>query len=1855
MESSSYSIQNSNNNNKIPNEQLFKIHYMDSSKHVNKIITFSGNGEQHTLNDIFSEQTISSIELNNVDTIFSSQQIHKDDTIRNLKKKIISEIGTNVISYPEIYLYAKIKMDLSLFEMYSLITDNNKHTLDSDMLGQLLTNYDINLNIIKDIPIQDTYSYNDLLKYLNVLDKKQEIWIPIGPQFADNKINLLFQANPYKILNAANNPFQPNVNNPLLSFENNVLLSYGDLIDNTIYATSVSDVIKYATSINLDDEYIIPIYFPLLEKYEIYTGIQLENKKQELLIENEKLYTSNFEKNEKNMNLFYQVYNNGNPDEIKFSQNGIQRIEFTMHPSMKTKLPLENLFKNIHANKQIPFIKYNPGSRFEKIYRVYSEEITKTGEHIPYLSKSDIINYSKNIGKNLQITFVIQEKLNDRLIDIIVSINQNADIDIICDFSSKQLEVPRSVVTFKLPTYTELELFLNDKLNSKLDILNKYLHTLNYKLPTFSTFKHNSLEIITTHYKIWSPLEKDINLKDFSHMVTSIFDVYDVKNDSIKLAFKRVNNYTQMDSINRLITETYKKSNSEKEVINTLILNHGLSEQEALLEFTKYLNNFTRINGKYVNKHLDIAENPGFSVDIGRLKTGLILHIDILQINNIEYIDLLQIYFNSLLRISQNIGIHSLSQSTSSIQKQLSGKFSKTQEITVDNVILPSEKTINPIVQNNILNEDDDEDDEDDEDDDDDEDGIFFDDDDYEEDEDEDEEDDTLNYGGTKHSTIKELDPKKYMFDKLKLLEPEIILTQEMGHYKAYSRACPTNMMRQPIIVTDEEKQNIDKTHRNAYGYALRYGSDPNNKNWFICPRYWCLKTNKPLTKKQVDSGECEGNTFEFTEDNYHKNANDEYIHHSPGFLSDTTHPKYGVPCCFSKNWNSAQLSSRRDKWNITDDDVDEPKGENWQNVIDGVDTELKGIIDKRIVKKQTKKININEVKYFSKISLFDNPGTWVFLPKAVQLYFNIDYNNVMSSENSQLIKPDQKTVLLYTVERKYHQSFIGCIANIYATVNNYDKLKKPIPTISEMRNIIANSLTLDMFLQYHNGSLVSIFQPKRYMVSEDILNKHTDSIFYKSLDENIETQMDFYESTVASFERFLEYIRDDDSWIDYVYLWDVITSSNKNLFKNGINLIILSISDNDITDNVEIICPTNSYKSKFYDTNKDTLILVEQDGYYAIVSIYDNTDNKKSFKRISTFSKTNITKLPELQRIINTIQKTTNKYCKPLPSKPKEYKYKQNISAESIIDILQEHNYIIISQVSNYNSKIIGFIIKNTSENSNTIFIPSFPSSIIDDTDIPIIYMDDITWYDYETTKNALFDIHNKTNGKILCKPLLKVIEDNLIVGLLTETNQLLQVIPQENIIDDGINSIKSYGFQDYFNTDKTIQTTDEQDLERIEVIKNIHLETQFYSSFKTTIRILLNEPSNHNIREKIVEIINEPNYLYRIKLQKLEILLKFLLRNSISFDEIDENVLHSMKSVTDCTEYVENKSYCIVKNNNNHLIIPNQNLISGIDNEQLYFGRMADELVRYKRVQLFMLEPLKYLNIGTVDYNVNNDEVILLQSVLTDDYWNNLQPFQTNKYIHNLNYDIANPNITQRYSSEITHTESDFTDNINNESNNLCIKEELPDVIGNIKSEWKQAFPIGSKEIVFNCSNTCSFNIIQTIYDKHFDTQITITQIKQILISEYNKYMENHKSKILHILRKQNGKDKMINAVEKNNMTLETLIISEDYYLTTLDIWVLASYFKLPIMLFSQSNLENLNLQVNWIILSGNIEKDKFFFIRSPATSRKCPEHHMIIPERPLYDLDGFSDKLKEPEKYINNNLEFSSYLQEVLLHFE
>ena len=105
------------------------------------------------------------------------------------------------------------------------------------------------------------------------------------------------------------------------------------------------------------------------------------------MAENDKLYDKSFEKIEENLQTLYQIYNNGSRDDIKYSQNGVQNIDFTIHPPSKVKLPLDVLFKTMHSTKTIPFIKYNPGARFEKMYRVYTEDITQTGQQIPFYQK----------------------------------------------------------------------------------------------------------------------------------------------------------------------------------------------------------------------------------------------------------------------------------------------------------------------------------------------------------------------------------------------------------------------------------------------------------------------------------------------------------------------------------------------------------------------------------------------------------------------------------------------------------------------------------------------------------------------------------------------------------------------------------------------------------------------------------------------------------------------------------------------------------------------------------------------------------------------------------------------------------------------------------------------------------------------------------------------------------------------------------------------------------------------------------------------------------------------------------------------------------------------------------------------------------------------------------------------------------------------------------------------------------------------------------------------------------------------------------------------------------------------------
>ena len=45
-------------------------------------------------------------------------------------------------------------------------------------------------------------------------------------------------------------------------------------------------------------------------------------------------------------------------------------------------------------------------------------------------------------------------------------------------------------------------------------------------------------------------------------------------------------------------------------------------------------------------------------------------------------------------------------------------------------------------------------------------------------------------------------------------------------------------------------------------------------------------------------------------------------------------------------------------------------------------------------------------------------------------------------------------------------------------------------------------------------------------------------------------------------------------------------------------NLVILQMTDQDITERVQLICPSNAYSRFEYDETKETVILLKQDNF---------------------------------------------------------------------------------------------------------------------------------------------------------------------------------------------------------------------------------------------------------------------------------------------------------------------------------------------------------------------------------------------------------------------------------------------------------------------------------------------------------------------------------------------------------------------------------------------------------------------------------------------------------------------------------
>jgi hypothetical protein len=1217
----------------------------------------------------------------------------------------------------------------------------------------------------------------------------------------------------------------------------------------------------------------------------------------------------------------------------------------------------------------------------------------------------------------------------------------------------------------------------------------------------------------------------------------------------------------------------------------------------------------------------------------------------------------------------------------------------------------------------------------------------------------------------SQQAQFKNQNVSKYWLDRMKKRDPGLFeiyaaKEKEIPNFKAYPRTCQINDQRQPILINEEEKQRIDREHPGSYTYALPFkSSETAPEMYYICPRYWCFKTGTSMTEEEVQQGKCgpPGNAVpsnftastatkntdtslvHFNNKKQHRDQEGNYVPNNPGFIK-----RDGIcmPCCFKRARPEVSCEESRQVGEYTSNDY--------------------------IITDETKRLE---------------PMKWGFLPIAIQNYFHYfpALKELMDGKRLKLHKP---MLLRYGVEQFPNQSFLGVVADWYVAVH---KLEDPV-SVEEMRDILSTAITLDQFLQYNNGALVTAFraaktaefqsksaamitssfsstdaaiakpgvkkggagangaETENWIYPEEVdytQSKYSSSLFVQRIQPATDpTRAAIVNDTIASYENFLQFLKNPASEMDPTYLWDVISQPNPKLFPKGYNLVLLSLPENDLTQNVDLICPSTVYSSQIFDTNKESAIVLLHHGFYEPIYVLERTDKDK--ERITKFflSKNSSILNGVLRGVMKLVRETIQNQCSPKPS-TKSYTFERPIYLSDLVANLKKlaATYRIVGHVWNYSGKIIGLQVAPYPQietvANKTVVVPCFPTShtvllskheanrshrFIDDKGL---------WVDFPMTLQLLRKLHKDSSesksaasaGAVIpCLPIIEVVEEQMIVGILTQTNQFIAIQPPvayqstapppepaadlmgkknkkgpkplEKDLETQLMVLRS---TNPIEADVALSRAPQPDPERERWTRDIRLENKFYQIFRSTARLELNRYENRHSHKQMIHRIhryNQGRTKYRDELAQIAEDFRTLLTPKVAFITFEEAVVEELyrisaeRDFTPCSAEGNaegesaNQPYCLYANNGasetgetqkggggatGKLLLPKQNRVNETaDNETGYFQRLADELLRFPRIQSYLLFPTSFLTVESSEYKIKPTEIILLQSVLVPesgsadmDYFQNLKPPSRQNRI---SYEFTDPLNSEPYSNlalaatrnprqkmaegleeedrdaAADSDDDDDDDKTGSPANtdtssslqkqemveqqrmiqeyqtfyDTCVLETIPVIGSTNNSPWKRMFSRNRELVYRGTTQNQSFCCIMNLVNSYLKRPLSLNEMKKQLVEAYRPWMNSpiSRKKIRKILRPYNAPlVRQWNSSSSSAGNWEAMFFNETYIFTELDFWVLGNEIQLPVILFTANRLKHLfeyqptAPPVQWILVYPYRANENHYFVRIPS----------------------------------------------------
>ena len=382
--------------------------------------------------------------------------------------------------------------------------------------------------------------------------------------------------------------------------------------------------------------------------------------------------------------------------------------------------------------------------------------------------------------------------------------------------------------------------------------------------------------------------------------------------------------------------------------------------------------------------------------------------------------------------------------------------------------------------------------------------------------------------------------------------------------------------------------------------------------------------------------------------------------------------------------------------------------------------------------------------------------------------------------------------------------------------------------------------------------------------------------------------------------------------------------------------------------------------------------------------------------------------------------------------------------------------------------------------------------------------------------------------------------------------------------------------------------------------------------------------------------------------------------MQDHIKFVTLSPQILRDINVLSNCLKSEDcDKSHCLSEAGSCKLLIPDKHLISKHDNKEIYFGRMADELIRFGRIRLFIFKPRNFISFQKVNYNLHKNEIILLEHLLDEEYWKDIHTTYDNPYLRNKkSFDYAQPSESVTYTSKIDMNEESNEESNKEEENGEIVEDE--EIVGDEKKincakrkkvkgkSWRKIFK-NYQSIFFENIAICTWQLVAFILTKFLNKDIEITEIKQVLIDEYKAI--NEWDKVTSIFEVQ-GKLQIITAAKRTSY--EDLFQSEDYYVTNLDLFLIIKKYKIPTIFISGApgGLKETGAENPKKIISFLYGSAKCCIIRTPGLKRNKPgKYSVLIKNNKIFlPIQDFPDDFKALMADSNYDFSFDDYYKRV-----